>query len=124
MDGGLLIDSISPAITKTAETLAQRFAVVGTEENNDDVLVEVTSVGSLAEYNKVVKYLTSLTVVRKVQPYSVSGQSASFRLTTQSGRLDVAQAIELGRVLVVQHQVQIVGDGKSLKPDLVYQLKQ
>ena len=124
MDGEQLTDAINPVIGRTAEILKERFAVTTTEEKSDDVLLEVKGVKTLEQYNTVIKYLTSLTVVSKVQPYSVGNQSAGFRLTTQSGRLDVAQAVELGRVLRVSpHPVQL-GDGKSQQPDLVYQLAQ
>ncbi|MDH5407481.1 MAG: DUF2066 domain-containing protein [Gammaproteobacteria bacterium] len=124
MDGEQLTDAINPVIGRTAEVLKERFAVVATEESTNDVILEVKGVATLAQYNKVVNYLNSLTVVSKVQPYKVASNSAGFRLTTQSGRLDVAQAVELGRMLTVSpHPVQL-GETKTLQPDLVYQLKQ
>ncbi|MDH5181596.1 MAG: DUF2066 domain-containing protein [Gammaproteobacteria bacterium] len=127
VDGEAQLEStIQPVISQTTETLAKRFAVVTntSEEVSSDVLIEVSGIKSLVEFNKVVKYLASLTVVSKVEPYVVNGSTATFRLTTQSGRLDVAQAIDLGRVLTAQNQIQVLADGKVVKPDLVYQLKQ
>lgn len=125
MDGEETVEAaIQPVIAKTAQTLAKKFAIIRQEDTDSDVLIEVTSVNSLADYNRVVKYLNSLTVVNKVHPVNVTSKSASFRLTTKSGRLDVEQAIELGRMLIVQHQLDVAGVSKATQPDLIYQLKQ
>lgn len=116
---------VLPVIAKTAQSLAKRFAVVANVEeiNDNSVVLKVTGVTSLSEYNKVVKYLKSLTVVSKVEPFHLSNESASFQLTTQSGRIDLAQAIELGRILVVENQLDVAGEAKTVKSDLVYRLK-
>lgn len=116
--------AISPVLAQTAQTLAQQFALVKTEEIMEDVTIRVTGVTSLKEFNHVVKYLSSLAAVSGVSPVVIGGEKATFKLTTQSGRLGVAQAIKLGHVLAEQLSVIGTQFPASDGPDLVYQLVQ
>lgn len=116
--------AITPIIAQTAEALAQQFAMVKTEELSENVLVKVNGVGSLKEFNHISKYLKSLAAVSEVNPILIGEGTATFKLTTRGGRLDLAQAIKLGHVLAEQ----LPGSGAELPatggPDLVYQLLQ
>ncbi len=119
--------AVTPVIARTAESLAQQFALVKNEEVSESVTVKITGVTSLKEFNHVVKYLKSLTAVSEVSPVVVGNAAASFKLVTQSGRLGLAQAIKLGHVLAEQIPtatttgIPIPATGG---PDLVYQLVQ
>lgn len=120
-----LLAAVTPVIAQTAETLAQQFAMVKSEEVSEDVTIKVAGITSLKEFNHVIKYLKSLAAVSEVSPVIVGGEAASFKLITRSGRLSLAQAIRLGHVLAEQSPVtagtQLPATGG---PDLVYQLVQ
>ncbi len=118
--------AVTPIIAQAAQSLAQQFAMVKTEEISEDVSIRISGVSSLKKFNHVIKYLKSLAAVSDVSPLVVGGDVATFKLTTQSGRLGLAQAIKLGHVLaqpltVAGVQSQPVASGE---PDLVYQLVQ
>lgn len=117
--------AVTPVIAQAAETLAQQFAMLQTEQVSEDVTIKITGVGSLKEFNHVIKYLKSLAAVSDVSPLIVGREAASFKLVTRGGRLGVAQAIKLGHVLAAE-QLLIVGTPlpASGGPDLVYQLVQ
>ena len=121
------MQTISPIISAAAESLAQRFAVVQVDNTKGEVMIKIKGVSSLERYNRVIKYLTSLTAVNKVMPKLVGGDEALFSLTTNSGRLGIAQAINLGHMLVTQSQIitdpTTPGNTKE-QADLVYQLVQ
>ena len=89
---------LNPGIDKTAEALALRYAQVY-QVNTGKVLVEVKAIKGLADYNHVVKYLQSISHVTAVQPVELTAASAVFQITIPGGRLAVARAVSLGRVL-------------------------
>lgn len=134
--GSVIDEVLDPGIDKTAESLAVRYAQVG-QVDDGQVLVQVNDIKSLADYNKVIKYLRSLSHVSAVNPYQVEAKGAIFRLTTPSGRLGVAQAISLGLTLVTEPVTSVpVSGGQEnpnqtknqqfavVTPDLVYRLLQ
>lgn len=117
--------AVTPIIAQTAETLAQQFAMVKNEEVSENVTIRISGVSSLKEFNHVIKYLKSLAAITEINPVKIGSQAATFKLTTRSGRLGVAQAIKLGHVLA--EQIPTV-TGTTLPatggPDLIYQLVQ
>jgi len=115
---------IAPVIAQTAETLAQQFALVKTEEISEDVTVQISGVSSLKEFNHVIKYLKSLAAVSNVSPLVVGSEAATFKLTTQSGRLGVSQAIKLGHVLAEKTPTTGTEISAANGADLIYQLVQ
>lgn len=115
---------VAPVIAQTAEDLAQQFATVKTEEVNEDVTIKIAGVDSLSEFTHVIKYLKSLSAVSEVDPVMVGGDAATFKLTTRSGRLALAQAIKLGHVLADQASVAAGQLPATGGPDLIYQLVQ
>jgi len=127
VDGEVLTQAISPVVAEAAESLAQRFAMGQDENMTGEVMIKIKGVSSLARYNRVINYLASLTAVNKVMPKVVGDDVAIFSLTTESGRLGIAQAINLGHMLVAQSQV--IADpsapgGEQEQAGLVYQLVQ
>lgn len=131
-----LIEALIPGVDKTASILAQRFARVENEKQNNTLLLQVYGVNTLAAYNKILKYLSRLAVVTDVQPQTVSPDNVIFRLKVRNGRLAVSQAIALGHTLVTttmqsRPSVPLVAANSvsaqpvtRVKADLVYQLIQ
>ena len=98
LSGQAITDVLHPGIDKTAESLAVRYAQV---DHTDEatILMHVRDINNLADYNRVVKYLGSLSHVSAVQTVELSPQGAIFRVDVPGGRLNVARAIALGRTL-------------------------
>ena len=99
--GTSLTDVLLPGIDKTAESLALRYAQVD-QVDTGSVLVEVKAIKGLADYNRVLKYLQSIAHVTSVQPIELTAESAVLRVTIPGGRLAVARAVALGRVLAAE----------------------
>lgn len=116
--------AVTPVIAQAAESLAQQFAMLKNEEVSENVTIKVSGVGSLKEFNHVIKYLKSLAAISDVSPLIVGAEAATFKLATRSGRLGVAQAIKLGHVLAEQLSVAGSELPATDGPDLVYQLVQ
>jgi hypothetical protein len=133
--GSTLADVLNPGIDKTAESLALRYAQVY-QVDTGKVLVEVKAIKGLADYNRVVKYLQSISHVTAVQPVELAAASAVFQVTIPGGRLAVARAVSLGRVLASEpvESVPVASlptatakdtvkpDPGVLVPDLIYRL--
>ena len=92
---------LNPGIDKSAEALALRYAQVD-QVDTGSVLVEVKAIKGLADYNHVIKYLQSIAHVTSVQPIELTAESAVLRVTIPGGRLAVARAVALGRVLAAE----------------------
>jgi len=140
VNGATLADVLNPGIDKTAASLAMRYAQVY-QVDTGTVLVEVKAIKGLADYNRVQKYLQSISHVTAVMPVELSAQSAIFQVTIPGGRLAVARAVSLRHVLATE-PVQTVpvssipvaspGENKNkdqtapapgiVTPDLIYRL--
>ena len=135
VNGSSLADVLTPGIDKTAQSLALRYAQVY-QVDTGKVLVEVKAIKGLADYNRVVKYLQSISHVTAVQPVELAAESAVFQLTIPGGRLAVARAVSLSRVLatVPVESVPVASipvanaqdvpkpDPGKVTPDLIYRL--
>ncbi|MCW9024912.1 MAG: DUF2066 domain-containing protein, partial [Gammaproteobacteria bacterium] len=134
--GLTLVEALIPGIDNTVDTLAQYFAQVEAEGEDSSILVKVQGIYSLANYNKAIGYLSALSAVTEVQPYSVAKDNVMYRLKSRNGRLAISQAISLGHTLVevnelisepIIHQPVNAnrpepGVVQQLKADLVYRL--
>ena len=127
--GGESLDvALLPGISQTTETLAQRYAQVESVITTDQLRVQVHGVKGLPDYDRVVRYLTSLDAVSQVQPYLVSDEGVIFTLTSRRGRLAVSQSIALGHILVADANQPPPPTGAnnpgnvSPSADLVYRL--
>lgn len=123
-----LRESVKEGLSKTGEVLSVRFTQVNTTQNNEVVLLQVKNISDLKTYNKVIGYLKALNVVKKVQVHRVNTDDIIFSIDSRSGRLGVAQAISLGRMLVNDMSEPIIQDGSSenksdqIKADLIYKM--
>jgi len=128
--GAVLAEVLDPGIDATADTLGQHFAQYNSQDGADNsaVLVEVKDIRGLPDYNRVIGYLKSLSSVSDIEPSIVTSNQVLFRLKAQSGRLDVAQAIALGHVLVAEpkqlaaNENENRSDNNATSPDLIYRL--
>lgn len=133
-DGASIEEVLRPGIDTTAENLASRYALVG-QADTSSVLLQVKDIKNLKDYNRVIDYLGKLSSISSVQPFELSSNTATFRLTTASGRLGVARAVGLGHTLVsipVQNLEipNLPGEGtggdtqarQQVVPDLIYRL--
>ena len=111
--------AVAPVVAKTAEELAERFALANLEEVSENVTIRISGITSLKEFNQISKYLKSLAAVIEVSPLMVGDDAAIFKLATKGGRLGVAQAIKLGHTLAEQVPAPPAGVA-----DLAYQLVQ
>ncbi len=129
-----LIETLIPGVDRTAAILAQRFARVESEAQNNTLLLQVYGVDTLASYNRTLKYLSRLAVITDVQPQTVSPDNVVFRLKLRNGRRAVSQAIALGHTLVekvmrnrpsVLRSAPVSGQAvAAVRADLVYHLIQ
>ncbi len=117
-----LLPVISPAIDQTTEALATRFAMLAPLGEHDKISVRIAGINDLVHYNKVVKYLHSLSVITSVNPSQVSATNAVFDLESQGGRIAVAQAIELGHVLIPDRTSATSTNAGSHNNDLTYRM--
>ncbi len=122
--------AVNLGIDNTAEALSQRFAQL-VQGDETVVMVEIKDIHNLADFNRTVKYLRSLSQVKIVDPQQVSAADALFRVTTLGGRLGLARAISLSQVFSAEPVVEsnltlsslpIVSQQDALKPELIYRL--
>jgi hypothetical protein len=92
--------TISPGIDQVTDNLSVRFTQVNTDQDNNQVLLKVTNIENLADYTRVVQYISSISSVVQIQPYVLNKDNVIFNLTTRGGRIGVAQSISLGRLFV------------------------
>ncbi len=120
--------AVKEGLSKTGEVLSARFTQETTAEESGLVLIQVKNISNLKTYNKVIKYLKSLSIARQVQAYQVNIDDVIFSINSRSGRLGIAQAIALGHVLVTDiNQPVIRVESAENKPgkltaDLTYKL--
>ena len=122
--------AVKEGLSKTGEVLSARFTQVKTSEESDVVLLKVKNILNLKSYNKVLKYLNNLNVVKQIQAEQITSSDVVFKINSRSGRLGVAQAIDLGHMLVTD-MTRVISQGvnkepetKQLKTDLIYKLVQ
>ena len=134
--GAILTEVLNPGIDKTVEVLAQRFAQFDQKDDSERVLVHIKEIKTLSDYNRTVKYLTSVSNVNSVQTHLVSYDHVYFYLNTGTGRTGVSQSISLGHTLIAEQVESYPGGFKPevegadsagpevhrLVPDLVYRL--
>ena len=99
---GFIEKVVKQGLSHTAQNLAQAFADVITDKGIEHVLLKVNNIESLADYAQAIKYLSSLSAVKKVQPVKLEGDSGFFSLTTQGSRVGVMQSIALGSQLMAE----------------------
>jgi hypothetical protein len=133
LTGMTLQEVIYPGIDSTAESLAMRYAQSG-ESTDGKVVIQIKDIKSLADYNRAVKYLKTISSVSDIHPFQIAAESAMFELKTPAGRLGVARAVALGHTLVTEpieslplSTPPVTGEATStttpqIVPDLTYRL--
>lgn len=140
LTGDTLQEVLAPGIDTTAESLAQRYTQVA-GVNDGSILVEVRDIKSLTDFNRVQKYLHTLSSVTAVQPYRIVDNAAVFELSTPAGRMGVARAVALGHTLVTaptetapvetasnpdlvtkENTAILAANQHQVTPDLIYRL--
>ncbi|MFV2059292.1 MAG: DUF2066 domain-containing protein [Gammaproteobacteria bacterium] len=95
-----IVAALTPGIDQVTDNLSVRFTQVNSNQDNNQVLLKVMNVENLADYTRVVQYLSSISSVVQIQPYVLNKDNVIFNLTTRGGRIGVAQSISLGRLFV------------------------
>ncbi len=97
-----IIAALTPGIDQVTDNLSVRFTQVNFSQDSNQVFLKVTNIENLADYSRVVKYISSISSVIQIQPYVLNKDNVIFNLTTRGGRIGVAQSIALGRLFVKQ----------------------
>ncbi len=135
LKGASLMQVLTPGIDTTALALATRYAQID-QTSSGSVLVEVRDIKTLADYNRVLKYLNAISQVSAVHPYQIASNATIFELVTSAGRLGVARAVSLGHTLVNEpvetvpipdkpnneKQTVVAETAPQVIPDLIYRL--
>jgi len=103
------------AIDTVASRLSARYAQVINENGADAFIISVTNVNNLKDYARIVKYLSSLTLVRAASAIQFEAGTARFLVDIDGAEAGVIQTIELGNVLasVSEFEGQRFGGGQS-----------
>ncbi|MDH5660287.1 MAG: DUF2066 domain-containing protein [Gammaproteobacteria bacterium] len=120
--------AVKEGLSKTGETLSLRFTQVNASQESELVLLQIKNITDLKKYNNAIKYLKALSIVTQIQAYQVNTDNVIFGISSRSGQLGLAQAIDLGHVLVADVSQPIIRgesvENKSgqLTADLIYNL--
>lgn len=123
-----LRDAVREGLSVTGETLSARFTQVNDSTLNDVVMLQIKNIADLKTYNRVIKYLKGLSIIKQVQVSQVNKNDVILKINSNSGRLGIAQAIGLGHILIADITQPIVPDSssgnesKQLQADLVYKM--
>ena len=91
---------IAAGVNGASDWLAQRFAHVFSELEEDNVLLTISDVTQLGHYARVQKYLEKLPSVTQAQAIRVEEDNITYQLKLKSGTEDLLQSIKLGKALV------------------------
>ena len=120
--------AVKEGLSKTGEVLSVRFAQVDATQDSGRILLQIKNISDLKTYNRVIKYLKGLSIVRNVEAYQVNTDDVIFSINSRSGRLGVAQSIALGHVLVADDSQPVIrvesteNKSEKFKADLIYKL--
>lgn len=90
---------IDAGINNLADTLAQRYAVLGIQQDHHNVSLTITNIKSLNDYAQVMKYLRQLSVVKNLTVTAVEPDQIVFDLQVIGGQRALTQAINLDHTL-------------------------
>jgi hypothetical protein len=97
--GAVPDEVLTAGVESSADALAARFAQVGAVGGGTQLSLHISDVNSLADYARLLRYLSSLSGVSAVQVTAVQGGTVSCRLTLEVGPDAVARTIGLGTTL-------------------------
>ncbi|MFO8025531.1 DUF2066 domain-containing protein [Thiohalophilus sp.] len=88
-----------PGINRLADLLAEQFAQIGQNDQQEKLRVRVTEVKGLAGFNRVMKYLKDLALVEEVHIEQLEADNLTLILSSRHGRIAINQAVSLGHTL-------------------------
>ena len=91
----------SAGIDHGTDVIALRFAQVVGADSTGNLRLQVDDVKTLADYTRVVDYLSSLQPIKQVEPAAIQANSVTFKLIIRGDSQGVAQAVSLGHTLIV-----------------------
>lgn len=97
--GPMAEDVLTAGVAGTLKSLAEKYAQVFTDDNPSRLEISVLNVGSVEDYARVAKYLTSLGQIKSVHPKQINDSSVSFELDIRGNAQGLVQTIKLGNVL-------------------------
>ena len=95
-----LSTTLEQAVDELADRLAERYAHVPTSGDENRTLVYVADINNLADYNKVSRYLSGLSVVKQAFVTQVNANELVYQLDLRGSRGSLKQAISLSKVLL------------------------
>ncbi|MFT5663287.1 MAG: hypothetical protein ACI9JR_000670 [Gammaproteobacteria bacterium] len=98
---------IDELVMHLASVLALEYALEDHQRNEQDLLLQVSSMSDLSRLISVQKYLESLNAVESAHVSFISGSDVTFRLKLRNSTEDLQRLIEFGNVLEQQGFPQI-----------------
>lgn len=93
---------VNEGIDKLASLLADRYAQVSGGEDSNKFLIHISDVSNLADYDKINRYLTSLSVIKNADLAQIQSNELTYELELRSNAKALKQAIALGKTLAAQ----------------------
>jgi len=93
---------IFESVDQLASALAERYAQISSGEDDSRFLIHVRDVANLADYEKINRYLSSLSVVKHAELAQIQNNELVYELELRSNPKALKQAIALGKTLSAQ----------------------
>lgn len=93
---------IFESIDRLANSLAERYAQVSSGEDDSRFLIHIRDVSNLSDYEKINRYLSSLSVVKHAELAQIQNDELVYELELRSNPKALKQAIALGKTLLAQ----------------------
>jgi len=91
---------IAEGMSVLAENLAERYAHVSTGGNTDAMLIYISDVKNISDYQRLERYLNSLSTIKKAMLSQIRGEELVYELLLRSDQKALTQAISLGKTLL------------------------
>jgi len=92
--------AIQKGIDYLADKLAERYAHVPSSGDENSTLIFISDVNNLSDYDKVSRYLSSLSAIKKVFVSQVQMNEVIYQLDLRGSKSALKQAISLSKILV------------------------
>jgi len=93
---------IFESIDNLASALAERYAQVSSGDDDSRFLIHIRDVSNLADYERINRYLSSLSVVKRAELAQIQNDELVYELELRSNPRALKQAIALGKTLSAQ----------------------
>ena len=93
---------IYESIDQLAGALAERYAQVSSGQDDSRFLIHISDVSNLADYEKINRYLNTLSVVKRAELTQIQNDELIYELELRSNPRALKQAIALGKTLSAQ----------------------